>query len=636
MASRIIAAILITLIVICFATSVGVTAEGYWNSSRDYEPVVLKGLDIKNIVSVPINQIYLYKYNLAENLWTPIPFQIDQKDDSSHYWLPAPNDTLDTNDEVVFMARDMGDKAPDNTFWINDPESRKNERIELAVIDTLDSRQAWIYIYQSKTSLALASESYMSYSPDSKGAGADTVFATTYIEGNSDGGIQDYWSLPLGSGVDILDRLKVRLGMLLYNFIPFTAREDLLETYFVKIEKKVGPVRVIRDVFWNIDLSSLGVDPFLFDLLLYYYPYSIESGGVSGTFQPDDHITLIRQSFDLNPAASGMKFYNPNNVSGLTIDGSGNSDGIDDSINDSPEVNWYLITGSQGTVAFVFSLSPIGKEQVLYYHDNNEVLKEEEDTGDRMSWGDTGIEISGKDISGRISYNYQAFYLEANRAFSLGDSLAANFKSPMKISVESNFYVPVELATFRAIETEGKVLLEWITESELNNFGFDIQRKADEKSGWQQIGFIEGKGTTATPQKYTFTDESVSVGAYYYRLKQIDFDGSFEFSDELFIEIQPPKAFVLYQNYPNPFNPETIIHYRIPVLLQASVPVEIKIFNLLGDEVRTLVKKDQGSGYYSVKWDSRNDQGENVAAGTYIYQLKAGNFKQSQKLLLLR
>ena len=636
MASRIIVAISIVLIMVCFSTIAGITADGYWKSNRDYEPVVLKGLDIRAFVSAPVNEIYIYKYNLAENLWTPIPFQIDQKDDSSHYWLPFPNDTLDTNDDVVFMARDMGDRAPDNTYWISDPESRKNDRIELAVTDTLDGKEGWVYIYRSKNILPLATESYMSYSPDSNGAGADTVFAKNYIEGHNKDAIQDYWSLPFGSGANILDRLKVRVGMLLFGFVPFTAREDLLEEYFLKIEKKVGPIRVIRDAYWNIDLSSLGVDPFLFNLLVYYYPYSIESAGISGTFRASDHIYLIRQSFDLNPDASGMKFYNPNNRAGITIDGVGDREGIDDTIYDSPEVNWYIITGDQGSIAFVFTLSPIGDERKLYYYDNKTVLKTEEDTGDRMSWGDTGIEISGKDISGRIDFNYKAFFLEANRTYDTGDSLAANFAAPMKISVEKNYYVPVELAAFQAIETEGKVLLEWFTESELNNFGFEVQRKDNETSGWQKIGFVQGKGTTATPQKYSYTDESVTVGAFYYRLKQIDFDGSFQFSDELFIEIQPPNVFALYQNYPNPFNPETIIRYQIPVLTQASVPVEIKIFNLRGDEVRTLVQKDQGSGVYTATWDSRNTKGEYVAAGTYIYQIKAGNFIQARKMLLLR
>ena len=636
MASRIIVAISIVLIMVCFSTIAGITADGYWKSNRDYEPVVLKGLDIRAFVSAPVNEIYIYKYNLAENLWTPIPFQIDQKDDSSHYWLPFPNDTLDTNDDVVFMARDMGDRAPDNTYWISDPESRKNDRIELAVTDTLDGKEGWVYIYRSKNILPLATESYMSYSPDSNGAGADTVFAKNYIEGHNKDAIQDYWSLPFGSGANILDRLKVRVGMLLFGFVPFTAREDLLEEYFLKIEKKVGPIRVIRDAYWNIDLSSLGVDPFLFNLLVYYYPYSIESAGISGTFRASDHIYLIRQSFDLNPDASGMKFYNPNNRAGITIDGVGDREGIDDTIYDSPEVNWYIITGDQGSIAFVFTLSPIGDERKLYYYDNKTVLKTEEDTGDRMSWGDTGIEISGKDISGRIDFNYKAFFLEANRTYDTGDSLAANFAAPMKISVEKNYYVPVELAAFQAIETEGKVLLEWFTESELNNFGFEVQRKDNETSGWQKIGFVQGKGTTATPQKYSYTDESVTVGAFYYRLKQIDFDGSFQFSDELFIEIQPPNVFALYQNYPNPFNPETIIRYQIPVLTQASVPVEIKIFNLRGDEVRTLVQKDQGSGVYTATWDSRNNKGEYVAAGTYIYQIKAGNFIQARKMLLLR
>jgi hypothetical protein len=281
-------------------------------------------------------------------------------------------------------------------------------------------------------------------------------------------------------------------------------------------------------------------------------------------------------------------------------------------------------------------MAPIGDKRNLHYNDDKKVLGEGEDTGDFMSWGDTGIKIEGKDISGKISFVYKAYYLGANQPYALGDTLASNFKKPLQISTQPNYYVPVELAFFRANASIGEVALEWVTATETNNYGFDIQRKTQADQDWEKIGFVEGKGTSTTPHKYTFSDDHISIGTYYYRLKQIDFDGSFELSDEIFIEIQSPNAFALYQNYPNPFNPETIIHYQIPALLQASVPVEIKIFNLLGDEVRTLVRKDQGSGYYSVKWDSRNDQGENVAAGTYICQLKAGNFKKSQKLLLLR
>lgn len=636
MASRTIFSMSISVIVILVATTAGMTTDGYWNNNRDYESIVLKGLDIKNFVATPIHQIYLYKYNLAANLWTPIPFQIDQKDDSSHYWLPAPNDTLDTNDELVFMARDIGDKAPDNTFWIDDPESRKSERIELAVTDTLDERQGWVYLYRSKNLLPTSSQSYMSYKTGS--AGADTVLATSYIEGHNGSGITDYLICTMNNNLDILDRQKMQIDLLVNlwgTLYPLTVHEDLLESpnlTTVILKRKVGPVRIIRQVYWHVNIG-FGYPPIDFSLPLLHYPFSVESGGISGTLKESNHVNYIRQSFDLNSKATGMKLFNPFNRQGITIDGIGGHEVADSTVLDEPAVNWWMVTGNQGTYAIVFKVAPIGDTRSLYYYDNS---TEGDDTGDRMSWGDTGIQIKGKDIAGRISFAYKAYYLGANRAISVGDSLATNFAAPMKVSPESNFYVPVELATFQAFEFDGKVVLEWIAESELNNFGFEVQRKENEIAGWEKIGFVEGKGTTAAPQKYVFEDGSVNVGAYYYRLKQIDFDGSFEFSKELFIEIQAPTTFALDQNYPNPFNPETMIHYQIPALSQASVFVEIKIFNLLGDEVRTLVQKNQSAGFYSAVWDGKDAQGARVAAGTYVYQIKAGAYIQARKMLLLR
>ena len=211
-----------------------------------------------------------------------------------------------------------------------------------------------------------------------------------------------------------------------------------------------------------------------------------------------------------------------------------------------------------------------------------------------------------------------------------------NFESPLKIQYQANAFVPVELAFFNAVDVDGKVELEWVTATETNNFGFEIQRKNLENESWNVIGTVKGKGTTTTPHKYCFTDNSVDIGTYYYRLKQIDFDGSFDFSDEIKIEVKPPKTFSLYQNYPNPFNPETIIRYRIPQLDQATMPVDLKIYNLLGDEVRTLVHEDQGAGYYATKWDGKNNNGKNVASGAYIYRLRVGRFIMTNKMLLMR
>ncbi|UCE04853.1 MAG: T9SS type A sorting domain-containing protein [bacterium] len=634
MASRLI--IVPTLILLAFISLVPLVLAGNrWNNPRDLDPVIVSDNFILGLSGVPINEIYVYAYDAGENSWRPIPFQIDEQDNTSDFWLPTPNGIFDGNDELVFMAKDMGDQAPDGSFWIDDPISRDTARVEITVMDPADGSQAWVYVYQTTNPLPLAPDSYVNYiAADS--AGADTIVASSYIEGHSYGGIPTDWLLLEGAGIDILDRQKAWIGLVLYDLWDFQTNEAFIETFFDIVKIKAGPVRLIREVFWHIDLGIPGFEPFDFSMPLMYYPYSIESGGVSGTLDTGDHVYLIRQSFDLNQDASGMNLYNPYNRNGILIDGVGGNDGIDSTVVDFPAVNWWLITGDQGSYAIVFRLSELGDNRVLYYKDDSTLADESEDTGDRRFWGDTGIKITGTDIAGNISFAYNAYYLGPNKSDNLGDTLATNFENPLQISYQINNYVPVELAFFKAMDSEGKVVLEWVTETETNNYGFEIQRKTQKHDDWSKIGSVKGQGTTTTPHKYFYTDHNVAIGTYYYRLKQLDFDGSFEFSDEIQIDVKPPRTFSLHQNYPNPFNPETVIRYRIPGLDQAMVAVELKIYNLLGDEVRALVQKDQGAGYYSITWDGRNNQGKLVTAGTYLYRLQAGEFVKTNKMLLLR
>ena len=612
------------------------TVQGRWNNSRDLDPVIVTGLNIFGLTGVPVNQLYVYTYNASQDSWQPIPFQIDEKDNTLDVWLTNPDGIFNGNDELVFMAKDMGDRAPDGSYWIDDPVSQSYERVEITVEDTVANKQAWVYVYRSTNPLPLSPDSYVGYIPGPAGsAGADTVIAMSYVEAHSPGGIPTDWVLKDGTGIDILDRQKARIGLLLYGWVDFRTNEAFIEQYLDTVKVKAGPVRIIREVVWHIDIG-FGINPFDFNLPLVYYAYSIESGGVSGNLSTNDHVYLIRQSFDLNENAIGMKLYNPYNRGGILIDGMGQSDGVVDVVLDSPEVNWWLVTGDQGSYAIIFSMSQIGDQRNLYYFDDSTKLGEAEDTGDFRSYGDTGINITGTDIAGNISFAYKAYYMGPNKNDSFGDSLAANFQSPMKTSTQTNTWFPVELAFFNGVASDGNVVLEWATESETNNFEFQIQRKTEGELNWEKIGSVNGQGTTTTPHKYSFTDQHVEIGSYYYRLKQVDFDGSFEFSDEILVMVAAPKTFSLEQNYPNPFNPETVIRYRIPELDQASVAVELKIYNLLGDVVRTLVQKDQGAGYYSVSWDGRNERGDFVAAGTYLYQLRAGHFIRTNKMLLLR
>jgi hypothetical protein len=271
---------------------------------------------------------------------------------------------------------------------------------------------------------------------------------------------------------------------------------------------------------YNINLS----------LPLQYYRNSVESGGISGSLKASDHVNLIRQSFDLNSNALGMKLYDPYNRNGILIDGIGGSEGVNDTLYNPPKINWWLITGAQGTYAVVFKMPEIGSTRTLYYKDDKTVLTDDDDTGDMMSWGDTGIKITGTDMTGNISFAYKAYYLGSNKPASLGDSLAANYQSPLQITYKANSWVPVELTFFNATNSDGKVFLEWMTATESNNFGFEIQRKNLLNANWQKIATIKGEGTTTNPNKYFYTDDEVAVGTYYYRLKQIDFDGTFALS----------------------------------------------------------------------------------------------------------
>lgn len=191
-----------------------------------------------------------------------------------------------------------------------------------------------------------------------------------------------------------------------------------------------------------------------------------------------------------------------------------------------------------------------------------------------------------------------------------------------------NLVVPVELTSFIATIIEDGVNLTWLTATETNNRGFSIERKSAKES-WMSIGFVEGNGTKTEAQTYHFTDCKFSnSGKYYYRLKQIDYDGTFTYSSEITVEVNfIPSDFSLFQNFPNPFNPSTKINYQIPI----DTKVTIKLFDVIGNEVITLVDENKSAGSYEVNLDAANLQ-----SGIYFYRLHAGKFTAAKKLILLK
>lgn len=186
--------------------------------------------------------------------------------------------------------------------------------------------------------------------------------------------------------------------------------------------------------------------------------------------------------------------------------------------------------------------------------------------------------------------------------------------------------IPVELVSFSAFAVNDNVMLNWSTATEINNRGFEIERTSSSK-GWEKVGFVAGFGTTTESKSYSYSDQNVGVGSYTYRLKQMDFDGKFTYSNEVNVEVHPPLIFALEQNYPNPFNPVTAIKYSIP---QYGF-VNLSVYNLLGEKVATLINSNQKAGRYELNFDASG-----LASGVYFYSIEAGSFKSVKKMLLMK
>jgi hypothetical protein len=187
--------------------------------------------------------------------------------------------------------------------------------------------------------------------------------------------------------------------------------------------------------------------------------------------------------------------------------------------------------------------------------------------------------------------------------------------------------IPVELESFSAeANKEGNVVLSWTTSTETNNSSFVIERR-QENNQYTPIGTVQGKGTSTLPNSYTFTDNTVRAGTYIYRLKQIDFNGSVSYSKPVTVEVAVPTSFILSQNYPNPFNPATTISFSVP---EESF-VTLKVYDILGNEVKTLVYEKKSQGTYKVQFNAVN-----MTSGVYFYRIQAGSFVAVRKMILIK
>jgi hypothetical protein len=191
--------------------------------------------------------------------------------------------------------------------------------------------------------------------------------------------------------------------------------------------------------------------------------------------------------------------------------------------------------------------------------------------------------------------------------------------------------LPVELSTFTISSTGSSVLLRWRTETEINNYGFEVERasvSAQQVQKWVKIGFILGNGNSNTARNYSFNDTPLKNDIFRYRLKQINRDGTFEYSRTVEVTIgNRPNVFELLQNYPNPFNPATHISYTLPT----DGFVTIKIFDIIGREVSLLVNENKKAGTHAATFD-----GSTYGSGLYICRINFGFYNSSIKMTLMK
>jgi hypothetical protein len=420
--------------------------------SRPYEPIIVTGDSLSQFLNKDINNFFLYSYNSGEDNWRLIPFQIDEVNpavsDSGKYFIPEDtlSGLLDMDDELVFMASDLGDPA-DTSLWIPEVDSI---RIELAFNDPLDNSTGYVYLYFSTTLNATIPNAFsLAYDNEN-----DRIISNNYEVGfNNTGQLGDVLINPSigGSGEDIFDRIKIRaIGSWL--FIPIFLYEEYINLDYA--HAKTGPVRIIRNMVGSFNYELLNANE-TFTQTSFFYPwhgsFSLFNLPLGQAKDFGAQIDRMRISWDFNQNAEGMKFFSENNRSGFFIDAS------PDEINPAcfpDELNWTMGTGDKGTIFSSFFVPALGDNIGLYYHEAADSSTADEapglefDTGDFMSFADNGY-ILKNNIQNYITaettfdFVYYNFFLPSNFDPDEASLICEQLKTPLSFATTvQNFTSP--------------------------------------------------------------------------------------------------------------------------------------------------------------------------------------------------
>ncbi len=631
--------------------------------NRPFEPVVLRGSDLYAFAvghDVPVGNIICLAY--VDSKWKYIPYQIDERADDWPYSYFEGNDALfDGNDELAFMAHDAGEKIPD-WLWVGDPTSQQYPRIEIRIDDPLTGDAGYVYAFRTDNPAVYqphldALPDYIQALPAEDRVVSDFYQLSHDNSGAGNGNIENILipTTANGGGLDFVDRMKFRaIGKVTVGGITVTLNEPITEENLVRSRTpnyRDGLVRVLRR--WNIKISiktPIGdfTTPDEYSFVSVFYPAWCDFGQETINLGDAAELNYVRYSFDLDSDANGMKMFSsissgwettfPN---GVPIDMAHDS-GVLPRTLAGGALNWWMQTGTPGTMLTVALIPQIGACQELYYKDAASGTNDAPcggsgynwpDTGDQPgSWGDTGVKFSSPPvIGGELPLKAQIYLLGDGVDSDSAASIMNTVANPCNIDT-SSYIVPVELALFDISSYKNRVTLTWSTATETNNLGFRVERRLADSETFEKIGFVNGAGTTTKQQYYSFQDLAGAAGTIYYRLKQIDTDGSFEYFESSVV-VDAPDRFALAQNFPNPFNPSTTIGYEIA---GDGDLVSIDVYDMLGRHVRSLVEEKANAGYHTTFWDGRDKNGKIAGSGVYICVLTCGPTRITKKMVKLQ
>jgi hypothetical protein len=428
---------------------------------RPYEPIVLQAGPLYTWSGIPVNEIFVYAYDQATDTWRMLPFQIDQRVKAEdpfkpgeeaawrHTYFAQEDNIFDEEDELVFMVRDLGDKAAD-WQWIPDEESRTHPRLELTFYDPLaPSHKAYAYVFRSTTVTDPVPTPY-DFSYDINRDQVESKYYGVAIDQNN-GLIKDIFiKQPWGSNVDFFDTQKIRFSGVLDlsggNPIDLATDENILYLYDYRNVTPKPVVRLIRETRETIHFNTWVVDDIAFYLTTKFYPFSgrvdggekLDTESLKEAFQTEEDLYVLfkylRQSWDLNVNAGGMKFYSNLNQD-IAIDG------LQDQINqkvDLPIRQWTLNSGPQGSFFTFTQFKDTVSQQVGLYFcdkkkgaplDSSEV--DRDDSGDMVSYGDQGLWF--KNVKS-MRLGFTAYFLPSGLGYSDGEKLAQSVASPVAYS----------------------------------------------------------------------------------------------------------------------------------------------------------------------------------------------------------